>query len=244
MYISAAGANSQSERLQVVTNNMANASTPGFKREIAIFQARHAEAIERGASPHTTTIDNLGGGVSMSETAIDFSIGTLKPTGNKADLAINGEGFFQVDAAGEQMLTRAGNFHVSAAGELLTQQGHRVLTEDGEPLVLNPNLDWQVEANGAISQAGQLQHLALVKPKSLGDLAKAGQNLFRPLADVEPIPLADRNVRGGHLELSSTNSTQEMMHLMESSRAYEANVKMIQNHDSIMGGLVSRLLRA
>lgn len=244
MYISAAGANSQSERLQVLTNNLANVDTPGFKRELAIMAARHAEAIERGAPAGTNTIDNVGGGVSMAETLIDFSMGAVQQTGNKTDVAILGEGFFQVDAGGNRFLTRAGNFHLSPSGELVTEQGHKVLTAGGEPLVVNQDLPWQVEDSGAISQAGQLLPMALVKPKSLGDLAKAGHNLFRPLADVEPVPVEERRVRGGYLERSTVKPAQEMMTLIETSRAYEANVKMIQNHDSMMGGLVSRLLRA
>ena len=244
MYISATGANSQSERLQVLTNNLANVDTPGFKRELAVLAARHAEAIERGAPSNTNTIDNVGGGVSMVETMIDFSMGSTRVTGNKADIAILGEGFFQVDDNGNKLLTRAGNFHLSSAGELITEQGHKVLTDDGEPLVINANMAWQVESSGAISQGGKLRHLALVKPKSLGDLAKVGQNLFRPLAEVEAVPQDERRVAPNSLELSTDKPAREMMNLIETSRAYEANVKMIQNHDSMMGGLVGRLLRS
>ena len=243
MYISAVGANSQSERLQVLTNNLANVDTPGFKRELAILTARHAEAIERGAAAGTPTIDNIGGGVSMAETMIDFSMGSTRVTGNKADIAILGEGFFQVDDNGNQLLTRAGNFHLSSTGELMTEQGYKVLTSGGQPLVINPAMDWQVESSGAISQGGELRHLALVKPRSLGDLAKVGQNMFRPLAEVEPVPQNQRRVAGNSLELSTVKPAQEMMNLIETSRAYEANIKMIQNHDSMLGSLVGRLLR-
>lgn len=244
MYISAAGAHSQGQRLEVLSNNLANVDTPGFKRELAILEARHAEAIQRGLAGPSDSINNVGGGVSMGETMTDFTTGAVQQTGNKTDFAILGEGFFQVDDNGNKFLTRAGNFHLSTSGELVTEQGHKVLTSDGEPLVINTALPWQVEQSGAISQGGELLPLALVKPKSLGDLAKAGQNLFRPLAEVEAVPLANRQVRGGYLERSTVRPAQEMMHLIETSRAYEANVKMIQNHDSMMGGLVGRLLRS
>ncbi len=244
MYISALGANSQSERLQVLTNNLANVDTPGFKRELAILAARHSEAVERGADAGAKTIDNVGVGVSLAETMIDFSMGTTRVTGNKADIAILGEGFFQVEDNGNRLLTRAGNFHLSSTGELMTEQGYKVLTSGGQPLVINPAMDWQVESSGAISQGGELRHLALVKPRSLGDLAKVGQNMFRPLAEVEPVPQNQRRVAGNSLELSTVKPAQEMMNLIETSRAYEANIKMIQNHDSMLGSLVGRLLRA
>ncbi len=245
MYISATGANAQSERLQVLTNNLANVGTPGFKRDLAILEARHAEAIERGAPSETNSLNNVGGGVRMVETMIDFSIGAIQTTGNKEDMAILGEGFFQVlDNSGNQLLTRAGNFHISPAGELVTEQGHKVLTDTGEPLTINSSQEWRVESDGSILQGGEKKLLALMKPRSLGDLVKLGQNLFRSLADVVPVPTNERRVAGNTLELSTVNSIREMMELIETTRAYEANIKMIQNHDSMMGGLVGRLLRS
>ena len=94
MYISAAGADVQTQRLQVLSNNLANASTPGFKREFAVFQARHAEDIERGKSPAGSGgLNDLGGGVKLHENVTDFSDGVLQQTGNSTDWAIDGKGF-------------------------------------------------------------------------------------------------------------------------------------------------------
>ena len=82
-----------------------------------------------------------------------------------------------------------------------------------------------------------------MKPKSLGDLVKFGDNLFRSLADVDPVVANERRVAGNSLELSAVKPAAEMVNLIETSRAYEANIKMIQNHDAMTGGLVGRLLR-
>lgn len=244
MYISAAGAAAQSERLQLLTNNLANVDTPGFKRELAIFQARHAEAIERGQTvAGLGGIEDVGGGVNLAESVTDFSSGAVRKTGIPTDMVIDGDGFFRVEKDGEQFLTRAGNFHFSVDGQLQTEQGHSVLSVDGEPIAIDPTLPWRAFEDGSIEQADATTFLAIVKPQSLGDLVKAGQNLFAPLAEVDNVAPGERSVRSGYLELSGVKPASEMMELIETSRAYEANIRMIQNHDQMLGSLLSRVLR-
>lgn len=246
MYISAAGAAAQSERMQILSNNLANVDTPGFKRELAMFQARHAEAIERGeAVAGQQGIDDVGGGVQLAETLTDFAAGAMRQTGVKSDMAVNGDGFFLVAKDGEQFLTRAGNFHFSVDGELQTPQGHSVLSADGEPVVIDPsNPSWQAFEDGSIQQLGGARtSLALVKPQSLGDLVKAGENLFSPLAAVEDVPANQRHVKSGHLEMSGVKPAAEMMELIETSRAYEANIRLIQHQDRMLESLLTRVLR-
>ena len=244
MYISAAGADAQSARLQVLTNNIANVDTPGFKREIAILQARHSEAIERGdAAAGERGINDIGGGVEMAETVTDFSMGAVRGTGNKTDMAINGDGFFVVDKDGEELLTRAGNFHFSTSGQLQSEQGYPVMSVEGGPVAIDPLLPWEFTEDGAIKQGGDSLLLALVQPGSRGDLVKVGENMFSSLADVAPVPATERRVASGYLEQSGVKPTLEMMQVIETSRAYEANIRMIQSQDSMMGSLVNRVLR-
>lgn len=243
MYISAAGADVQSTRLQVLSNNLANADTPGFKREIAILQARHAEAIERGAvAAGQGGIEDLGGGVQMSETVTDFSMGAVRATGNATDLAINGDGFFMVDKDGSPLLTRAGNFHFSINGQLQTQQGYAVTSQDGGPITIDPNQEFTITEDGGIRQGGDTLLLAIVKPASNGDLVKAGENMFSPLAEVSPVAIGQRKVKSGYLEQSGVKPAIEMMQLIETSRAYEANIRMIQSQDQLSGSLINRVL--
>ena len=244
LYISAAGADTQRRRMEVLSNNLANVDTAGFKRELAIPQARHAEAIEQGlASPGNRSMNDIGGGVRLRETVTDFGMGVLKHTGINSDFAINGEGFFVVDNDGQKMLTRAGNFHFTADGRLRTQSGHPVLADSGSPVEITPSLPWQLLPTGAIEQGGTVIPLAIVKPNSLGDLVKVGETLFSPLAPTQDVEVESRRVVSGFIEGSTVSPTTEMMLLIETSRAYEANIKMIQNHDSVIGSLVNRVLR-
>ena len=98
MYIAAEGASAQSRRLEVISNNMANVDTIGFKPEVTAFQARYSEAIQEGqVPPGSRGLPDLGGGVKVIETRTDFSPGKLQRTGNDNDVAISGDGFFQVE---------------------------------------------------------------------------------------------------------------------------------------------------
>ena len=244
MYLSAAGAQVQSQRLQVLANNLANVSTPGFKREFAVFQARNAEAIDRKqATAGSGSLDDVGGGVALQETVTDFSSATMRQTGNPSDLAIDGEGFFLVAKDGEQFLTKAGNFHFAPDGRLMTEQGQQVLAADRQPIAINPTVPWEFRSQGILSQAGNQIPLAVVKPKSLGDLAKVGENKFSPRGEIQDLAIGDRRVASGFLEQSSVQPALEMMELIETSRAYEANVRMIQNQDSLLSTLINRVLR-
>src|SRR5262249_34208042 len=97
MYISAEGAAAQAERLEVIANNLANVDTAGFKQDVPTFQARFAEAIQKGyASPGDRSINDIGGGVKLMNVATDYSTGEFKRTGNDLDFAISGKGFFHV----------------------------------------------------------------------------------------------------------------------------------------------------
>lgn len=243
-YISAEGATIQSKRLDVLANNMANVDTPGFKRDLAVFRARFAEEIKQGgAIPGMGTINDIGGGVLMQETKTDYSAGPLRPTGNTTDMAIDGDGFFVVRKDNQNFLTRAGNFMRTNTGALVTPDGYQVLDDGGSPIVIDDALGpWQVTPNGSIQQAGSLVPLALVQPKSHGDLVKVGSNLFKPLAPTTPVEDQDRQVLSGFLEQSGVKPTSEMMGLIEASRAFEANVNMIRNQDEMLGTLINRVL--
>lgn len=246
MYISGEGANAQSQRLEIIANNLANVDTVGFKRDVPSFQARFAEAIQQGlARPGDRSDNDVGGGVKIIDVNTDYSTGSLQRTGQDYDFAIAGDGFFQVRGdGGEVLLTRAGNFQLDASGNLVTKNGNRpVLDQRGRPIQLVPNLPFSFSADGVISQDGNAVVLGLVQPPSLGDLVKVGNNNFRSLGRVNPVPVEDRNVRQGYLELSGANATEQMMSMIETSRAFEANTRMIQNHDSMTSSLVSRVLR-
>ncbi|MGV3486051.1 MAG: flagellar hook-basal body protein, partial [Planctomycetaceae bacterium] len=223
----------------------ANVNTTGFKPEHAILQARFAEMIERGdVSPGQGGIDDLGGGVTIQPAVTNFEVGAMQKTGNDTDFALqNAEQFFVVQRGDEQLLTRSGNFAFDSAGRLITPAGDEVLGSDGQPIRIAADLPFQVQQGGRIAQGGELRELMIAKPKSLGDLSHAGANLFKPLASFDIAAAGERQVTNGMLESSAVSATGAMMELIDASRSYEANVRMIQNQDSMMGSLISRVLQ-
>lgn len=244
LYMSAAGANVQARRMEAISHNLTNVDTPGFKSELAVVQARASRDMQQGHDyPGSGSINNLGSGVNLIETVTNFEAGALKQTGATWDMAIDGSGFFMVEKDGDRLLTRAGNFGLSANGQLVTEQGFSVLSSDGTPMTINPALPWVLHEDGFLAQAGGGQYIGLVQPGSLGDLARAGENTFRPLAPVQPVPVDQRRVMHGFLEMSQVKPTRAMMEMIETSRAYEANIRLIQSQDQLTGSLLSRILR-
>ncbi|MBI1900472.1 MAG: flagellar hook basal-body protein [Planctomycetia bacterium] len=243
LYISAEGAQAQGKRLEIISNNLANVDTVGFKREMALMQARHSEAIQRGLDyPGTRSINNIGGGVMVAGSATDFAPGAFERTGLPTDMAIQSDGFFVVQQGDKKFLTRAGNFAVNTAGRLVTREGDPVLTTQGTPVELDVNQPWRLVDGGRIEQGSSAQELAIVKPQQPGDLAKVGENLFFPLADTVPVLPGERDVASGYLERSAIRPAAEMMQLIEASRAFESNVSMIRTQDEATGALVNRVL--
>jgi flagellar basal-body rod protein FlgF len=242
LYISAEGAHALNQRLEVLANNLANVDTTAFKRDLALFQARFTEADEQGLDqPGSGTFNDLSGGVRLEQTKTDFSQGPMRSTGAEFDMAIQGEGYFVVQKGEQQLLTRAGNFQLNGINQLVTADGYPVLNDAGTPIVIDS--PWQLSPSGEVAQAGGLTPLAIVRPQSLGDLAKHGENLFAPLSPPIAMPPAERRVSSGYLEGSGVRPTVEMMELIETSRAFEANVNMIKHQDQAMGSLISRVLK-
>jgi flagellar basal-body rod protein FlgF/flagellar basal-body rod protein FlgG len=245
MYISAEGAQAQQQRLEVIANNMANMETVGFKRDVPIFQARFAQAIQQQSDyPHSGTQNDVGGGVKIIDVETDYVSTSLRQTDIPTDFTVNGDGFFQVQAPdGNTYLTRAGNFTLDGNGRLITQTGEMpVLDADGNEIIIDNTRRWELYPGGQIVQDGAWTAIGLAKPQSNGDLVKMGSNMFRSLAPVAPVPDGERDIRQGYLEQSGVNPTREMMAMIETSRAYEANTRMIQHQDNMISGLVNRLL--
>lgn len=251
LYLSADGVNAQSKRIEMLANNMANVDTVGFKRELALYEARATEAQAQGLEqPGSQNINDLSGGVRVLKTVTDYATGPLLETGNDTDAAIVGEGFFQIEKDGERYLTRAGNFSIDSTGRMLTQSGDAVLNSAGVPVTVDPALGQAgISEDGMVYQylpdgrRAVVHDLAIVRPASLADLVKRGENKFYSLGDVAAVPPDQRRLKSGFLEGSGVSATHEMMQLIEATRAMEMNVNMIRNQDQVIGGLVNRVLR-
>ena len=245
MYMSAAGANAQSHRLEVLSHNLANINTTGFKPHLAMLQARESQAIQQGeAGIGDRGVDQLGGGVGIQPALTQFQQGPVRQTGRATDFAIqDGESFFVVQRGEQELLTRAGNFLIDAQGALVTQHGDPVLSATGGRVRVDPKLPFEVANDGAIVQGTQRQLLKLVRPAALGDLTRVGDNLFQSLTSVSPVAADQRRISNGALEHSAVEPTSAMMELIEASRVYEANIRLIQTQNDSLEQLIGRMLR-
>jgi flagellar basal body rod protein FlgG len=228
-----------------LTNNIANAQTVGFKRDLAVMQSRLNEARENGAMaryavPGVPTTDQ-GGGVNVGGTAVDLSQSVLKKTDSPWDLALEGKGFFTVRGDhGEKLLTRDGQFLASDKGELvMAATGRTVLDDAGSPIQVKAGVDVMVDAKGIVSQEGQaVGKLGLASVKDPRRLVKLGENVMGvsgATGDEGLAPLPDNTVvRQGMVEESGTNPMVEMVAMMEGQRAFDANAKMISYQDTTL----------
>lgn len=249
LYISAEGAHAQNRRMEVIANNLANVDTTGFKRQLAVFQARYTESVARGYElPGSGGPDDLPGGVIVPMTKTELTPGPLKETGTPTDFAMRGEGFFLIQKGDETYLTRSGSFRLTEQGELVTEFGgerYYVLSDAGQKILLNPRDlgPWEVSPQGVVRQAGLVQNLAVVRPRSADDVVPVGENLFRVREEAEPVPLPERQIAQGYLEMSAVQPTNEMVALLETSRLLEANINMLQTQDQMLAGLFNRVLK-
>jgi flagellar basal body rod protein FlgG len=246
LYLSAQGAQVQSLRQQVVANNVANSSTTSFKRDLLRAQA-HLPFDAEAKRSHSLAgnLAALPGGVTSAGTATDFSQGTLMRTGAPLDLALAGGGFLQVSDGKRTFLTRDGRLAVNSQNQLVMRDsGQAVLSADGAPISgIDPALPVEVRTDGSVAQQGTvLARLALVEPASYDQIQKAGNNLYTTTSKLKPAD-PQTQVKQGHLENSGASPITGMMELIESARAFEANVNMIRNQDETLSRLLASMPR-
>ncbi|TWT41873.1 Flagellar basal-body rod protein FlgG [Phycisphaerae bacterium RAS1] len=246
LYQSAAGMLTSEYRQDVVANNLANADTPGFKREIAVFAERRpaSEAgVRRGASDEL--LRNMTGGIWLGRTETDFSEGTHVQTDNPLDVALDGPGFLMVDVNGQKQLTRDGRLVMTPEGQLVSAlDGAPVLGVGGAAIQLNPlSSTIAVTEEGRILQDGQpVAQLAVVDVPDARVLRKQGAVRFS-FNESQTTPGVAR-LKGGFIESSSAEAVPELVNMIETSRAYQMNARMIELQDQSIGRLLSVLTRA
>ncbi|MCA9069205.1 MAG: flagellar hook basal-body protein [Planctomycetaceae bacterium] len=251
LYLSAQGAENQSLRLQTIANNVANADTTAFKRDLAVFQDHQPFDVEHGYMTHPPgNLNDSTGGTTIASTHTDFGEGPLQETGGPYDLAITGPGFLQVRNGPETLLTRNGQLTLNDLGEIITQdQGLPVLSREGTSIVVPPfieNVNISSDGNivgmtkdGGVIPLGQLD---LVQPASLEDLQKLGTSLYRSSGPVVPAEESIQ-VRQGFLEASAVNPIAETVQMIEASRAFETNINMIRFQDETLSRLLQSMGR-
>jgi len=223
-------------RADVIANNLANATVIGFKRDKISFQNMLMGS--RPGATGTAQGPSVSPDPNLVHIQTDFSDGSLRPTGNSLDLAIEGRGFFKIQTPDGVRYTRKGNFSRDEQGLLMTQDGNPVLGKGGPITISGTNV--VIDEAGKVSvdgsEVGQLDLVVLAQPELL---QKAGATLFRAAEGNEERPLPETTiVRQGYLEDSNVNVPQEMVSMIHSLRAFESYQKAIH----VMDGLNNRAI--
>ncbi len=250
LWIAATGMEAQNLNIDVIANNLANVNTAGFKKDRADFEDLMYQTIKLAGAPATsqtqvpTGID-IGQGVRPVAVQKIFSQGDYKQTNNPLDLAIEGDGFFQVLLPnGDLAYTRAGAFKLDRDGRLVTPDGNPIqpeitIPQDAEAINIGEDGTVSVLQPGSTSptQLGQIQLVRFINPAGLKPI---GRNLFMPTdSSGEPIlGVPGENGFGtiaqGYLEMSNVSVVEEMVNMILAQRAYEINAKAIQTADEML----------
>lgn len=209
--------------MRAIANNIANASTTGFRKEGVVF-AEHVRALGDGEPSLSMA--------SASGRLVDLAQGGLSRTGGTFDLAIEGDGFFMVQTPAGQQLTRAGNFTPSAEGQLVTADGYPVLDTGGSPIPVPPGTPAvAVAPDGTISAGGvPLAQIGVFAVADRSQLIHAGNNRFGVGGTPEPVEGA--KVFQGFLEDSNVTPVTEIAQMIEVQRAYEMGQSFLDKEDA------------
>lgn len=253
LWISKTGLDAQQTQLDVVSNNLANVGTTGFKRARVAFEdllyqnVRQAGANSSQQTQLPTGLQ-IGTGVKPVATPRMFTQGNLQNTGNSFDMAINGQGFFQVALPdGTTAYTRDGSFHTDSAGQLVTNSGFALSPAITIPanaqsvtIAQDGTVSATIPGQAAAQTIGTIQLANFTNP---GGLEARGQNLF---AETAASGTPSTNAPGsngagllqqGYLETSNVNVVEELVSMIQTQRAYELNSKAIQTSDQMLSRL-------
>lgn len=244
LYTAYTGMLNEQNRMDIMTNNLANASTVGFKKEGSTSQSFDdiLTVKIRDTSVGINNVNPIGiknPGVKIGENYTDYSQGSFRITGNTYDLALSGNGFFAIEftnKAGETSTkyTRAGQFTLNKDGYLVTQEGDYVLDTQNRRIQLNTLIDSAITSDGTISQNGvDVAKIQVVDFANYDYLEKYGETYFEPLEGAE-ITTSDAAVNSGYLEMANVQIVSEMVNLISITRAYESNQKIIQTYDNTL----------
>ena len=240
----------EQQRLDVISNNMANSATVGFKKEGATSQSfdkvMTIKIRDKSEDWQKREIGTMRLGVKVGETYTDYSQGSLRETGNTYDLALEGDGFFVVNftrTSGEQfeVVTRTGTFHQTEDGYIVDVEGNHLQGESGDVQVSVDTHDVVIDTDGTIYEDGVETDRILIRDYENYDyLKKFGDTYYLPI-DGSTEKDAEGIIRQGYTEQSNVQVVSEMVNLIAITRAYEAGQKVIRSVDSTMELAVSSL---
>lgn len=262
IYTGASGMLAKWTEMDVISNNLANVDTPAFKKHTLLWKEEPRYKMHRlfdnlmdtpaGSLDMAPYIGQMGTGVRVKGEYTDFSQGALKSTGNPLDMAIWGEGFFEVErttpgkASPENFYTRAGNFVRDSAGWLTTLHGDKVLGVDGKPIQVQTD-SLYVQKNGTLvdREGVVIGQVRMVTFNDKQMLSQMGDNLYaktQKSGEAVPAP-AVSEMRQGYIEASNSNVVRDMVQMIVANRAYEANQRVITSHDQLLGQAINEVGR-
>jgi flagellar basal-body rod protein FlgG len=250
LHVARTGLDAQNMRMQVIANNLANVNTTGFKRDRASFetlayQAMTAPGAASSESTKFATGTNLGTGVQINGTAKIQTQGSLQTTGNPLDMAIQGDGYFQILLPdGRTGYTRDGNFNRSADGNIVTSDGYQLqpqiqIPENTTNLTIGADgtVSASLAGDSAPSELGKIELARFTNPAGLQ--AEGNNILTETAASGQPQTGAGGvdgrgTIQQSSLEGSNVNIVEELVDMIETQRAYEVNSKMISSTDQML----------
>jgi flagellar basal-body rod protein FlgF len=221
VYSAAVGSMEQQKRLDVIANNLANASSPGYKKDNVHFDS---------------ILDQV--------TYTNLEQGPIRETDNKTDVALSGTGFFRVKTDQGILYTRAGNLTLDSGKTLVTQDGFPVLGRNGQPITIENTANLRIEADGQVFDGNNsVDTLDIVQFPSNVSMKKVRHGYFEPDSkEIGPTPAPNCVVRQGALEGPNFNPVEEMVKMVETMRNFEAYQKTIQTFDKDLDAqLISKL---
>ncbi len=238
LYQAASALNAMDRWQETIAENLASSSVPGFKKQDFSFAAVQA-GLHAAPGAARGVLLNAG------QASTNFQPGEVRVTNVKTDLAIDGNGFFEVQLPnGATAYTRDGEFHIDAQGQLVTKEGYRILGEGG-PIVLdlNNHTEVSIAATGEVSQGadlkGRIKLTEFGNPTQLTRLSGAYFTADNPKANGTPATAS--SLRQGALEAANTSVVMEMANLMTAMRTFEANQRMAQIHDDRIAKAITDL---
>lgn len=252
LYTSWTGMVNEQKRLDVISNNLANSATIGYKQESVSSQAFEqllTIKIRDGSQAyHNEAIGTMSLGVKVGEVYTDYSQGSVRETGGNFDLAISGSGFFTIkytNSSGETSTryTRDGSFQVTKEGVLVDSEGNRVQGEGGDITIPTDARSIAIDKDGTITVDGAVvDRLKITDFTDYDYILKVGDNMYTVVNGATEKD-ATGTVLQGYTEQSNVNVVSEMVDMITVTRAYEANQKVIRSMDSMLEKAVNQVGR-
>ncbi len=247
LYSAASGMMAEESRQAIIANNVANASTPGYKRQAPVTLGFKAVFSKTMRSPfYWDTQAAPGGGSKMVESYPNLATGSLNETGNPLNVALNGPGFIGVNTPRGDRFTRSGDFTINSEGNLATSEGYTVQSVEGTPISVRGSRVTIGDDGGVVVDGIRSATIRLVEFEKPERLVREGSNLYVASDEIlaKSAKAADTQTRQSYLEMSNVNVPSEMIQMITGSRIYEANQRVIQAFDTTIGQLIEQIAAA